>query len=248
VLQELHDIDEDNVYVVDDEAFIQSARMSLLADEIAYSGVRKRFHMYVRSDTVLRSPEIIEQWAAIGLDSVLVGAETMDDGELDDYQKGTSAHQTQAAIQLLHSLGVKVRANFIIRQEYGQVQFRRLADVMETLGVDYPSFSVLTPLPGTVLYEQTRHQFISDNPDLFDCYHTILPTRLPLDEFYSELAMLLRNTARRDGLGDLRDAGAKSDHPLFYYANDNAFEQMVAAVRRGYELNSVGWRGADVVA
>jgi hypothetical protein len=43
---------------------------------------------------------------------------------------------------------------------------------------------MLTPLPGTDFNEEVRERLISHDYDLFDFIHTVLPTALPLKEFY----------------------------------------------------------------
>lgn len=237
ILRELGDIDLANVYVVDDEAFIQPRRMQELADGIASSGISKRYHMYLRTDTALRHSSVIERWAEIGLDSVLVGAESMDDAELDGYQKGTNARQTRDAIALFHSLKIKVRANFIVRPTWGEEDFLRLRYLVDELEIDMPSFSVLTPLPGTELYESVRDRLISRNPELFDCYHTLLPTQLPIERFYDALALLMEATASRTSPGVL----SASDPSVFYFSNRSAFDRMMHALRNGSSLNGERW-------
>jgi methyltransferase len=230
VLTELTDIAQRNVYLVDDEAFIQPSRMLELADAIAAAGIDKRYHMYVRTDTALRRPEVITKWAEIGLDSVLVGAESMTSDELTGYGKGTRPKQTVEAIDLFHSLGVRVRANFIAQPTWDDADFDQLVRTIEHLDVDMPSFSVLTPLPGTDLYDDTADGFISDEPELFDCYHTLLPTRLPLERFYARMAGLLQMASARTGVGLNSDGQAA----VFYHSDDDAFGQMLATVRRGH--------------
>jgi hypothetical protein len=44
----------------------------------------------------------------------------------------------------------------------------------------------LTPLPGTDLYQEVSDQLITHDYDYFDFIHTLLPTALPLKEFYAE--------------------------------------------------------------
>jgi methyltransferase len=237
IIRELGDVEVDNVYVVDDEAFIQSRRMLELADAIAQAGIRKRYHMYLRTDTALRRPDVIARWAAIGLDSVLIGAESMRDAELDGYVKGTTSAQTRAAIALFHELRIKVRANFIVQPSWTEADFDYLEQMVAELEVDVPSFSVLTPLPGTDLYDGHREDLISDNPELFDCYHTLLPTRLPLERFYDALARLLENTAARTSAGLNRT----HDPSVFYYSHAGAFDRMLDAIREGHRWNRERW-------
>lgn len=226
ILEELQAIEGENVYVVDDEAFIQPRRMLALADAIEDAGVRKRYHMYVRTDTALRRQDIMERWAAIGLDSVLVGAESMTDSELVGYQKGTSAQQTQDAIELFHRYGVKVRANFIVDPSWDEDGFDRLERTITELGVDLPSFSVLTPLPGTDLYDESRAQIITRDPDMFDLWHSVLATKLPPERFHDRLAGLFVLASGRSD-----DASSA----VFYYGNDDAFDRMVRSIRDGWD-------------
>jgi len=235
IVQELSEIEGKNIYVIDDEAFIQPQRMRRLASVVAEARLSKRYHMYVRADTIMRDCAVIEAWADIGLDSVLVGAESMRPDELDLYDKRAKVDETSAAVRFLHSLGIKIRANFIVRPTYTKDDFDRLAGTVTDLGIDLPSFSVLTPLPGTDLFNDTRAELISDNPDLFDCYHTLYPTRLPIEEFYSELAGLLQKTAAHNASG--ADAS-----PMFYYSQRDAFGRMLKAIKNGYLLNDVPWR------
>ncbi|MBV1850716.1 B12-binding domain-containing radical SAM protein [Catellatospora tritici] len=228
IVGELNDIPNRNIYVVDDEAFIQPQRMLELADAIEQDGLDKRYHMYVRTDTATRRPDVITRWAQVGLDSVLIGAESMTDNELDGYHKGTDSGQTRQAMDLFHGLGVKVRANFIVRPGWDDADFDRLHRTIDELGVDMPSFSVLTPLPGTDLYDEVRHDLISDDPELFDCYHTLFPTRLDPARFYERVAGLLLAASNRGGDGD--------GPGVFYFSTDDAFGRMVESVRQGHLL------------
>ncbi|NMA69299.1 MAG: B12-binding domain-containing radical SAM protein, partial [Desulfitobacterium sp.] len=56
------------------------------------------------------------------------------------------------------------------------------------LNVSYSALTILTPLPGTTLYEQTKDRLLTNDPEFFDFMHTVLPTTLPLKEFYNEYA------------------------------------------------------------
>jgi hypothetical protein len=48
----------------------------------------------------------------------------------------------------------------------------------------------MTPLPGTELYDARKNELLSLKPELYDLVHTLLPTTLPLQEFYKEFANL----------------------------------------------------------
>jgi hypothetical protein len=62
--------------------------------------------------------------------------------------------------------------------------------VAGALEIDGPGFSVLTPLPGTDLWDETEESLQTRDWELFDIAHAVLPTKLPLDEFYRQYAGL----------------------------------------------------------
>lgn len=60
------------------------------------------------------------------------------------------------------------------------------------LDLDLATFAVLTPLPGTDLYQEVSGQMIAHSCDYFDFIHTLLPTALPLKDFYEAYYQLYR--------------------------------------------------------
>jgi hypothetical protein len=69
------------------------------------------------------------------------------------------------------------------------------------MDIDQPAFTILTPLPGTELYEERRHELVTHDYLLYDVTHTVLPTRLPLERFYERFARLYSMTAKHQRLG-----------------------------------------------
>jgi hypothetical protein len=51
---------------------------------------------------------------------------------------------------------------------------------------------VLTPLPGSRLWEEKRSELLTEDYSCYDCLHAVLPTRLPREEFYRQFANLYR--------------------------------------------------------
>jgi radical SAM superfamily enzyme YgiQ (UPF0313 family) len=133
-------------------------------------------------------------WREIGLEKVFVGLEFFRDQDLDNIAKGTSTRDNEAAIRILASLGIEPYPSFIIRPEWGREDFKELRRYCRNLELSFGAFAVLTPLPGTDLYEQTKDQLLTSNYDYFDFIHTVLPTTLPLKDFYNEYYQLYRKS------------------------------------------------------
>jgi radical SAM superfamily enzyme YgiQ (UPF0313 family) len=190
IVEELASIAEDFVFFADDESLIDTARMKILAELIRSSGIKKRYFLYGRADTIARSPELLELWRSVGLERVFVGFEFFRDEDLALIHKGSSASDNEKAARILADLGIEVYASFIVRPEFTKEDFAAFPPYCEKLGLHFATFAVLTPLPGTDLYEEVKDRLLTRNYDLVDFLHTLLPTTLPLKDFYEEYYQL----------------------------------------------------------
>ncbi|MDH4230968.1 MAG: B12-binding domain-containing radical SAM protein [Nitrospirota bacterium] len=194
IIDELKTITEEYIFFADDESMLDTKRMDKLADMIKESGIMKRYFVYGRSDTIVSHPELIEKWKGIGLERVFVGLEFFRDSDLKNIKKGSTVANNVKAVQILKDLELDIFPNFIVRQDFGKKDFRQFREFCLNLDLDFVGFSVLTPLPGTELYEEQKDKFISSEYDHFDFFHTILPTRMPLKDFYKELITLFNRS------------------------------------------------------
>jgi radical SAM superfamily enzyme YgiQ (UPF0313 family) len=194
IIEELGTIQEDYVFFADDESLLDTARMRLLANLIQESGIRKRFFLYGRSDTISHHPDLLEQWKKAGLERIFVGLEFMRDRDLKLVRKGSTVENNEKAVTILKDLGIDIWPMFMVRPEFDRREFTDLRKYCLDLDLDFIGFSVLTPLPGTDLYEEVRGRLINANYDYFDFFHTLLPTKLPLKDFYRELASLFKRS------------------------------------------------------
>lgn len=193
VVEELAQIEEEFVFFADDESLLDAARMTMLARLIKEAGIRKRYFLYGRSDTITRNPDLLTVWRDIGLERVFVGLEFFRDEDLNYIRKNSTSKDNENAVRILHNLGIDVYASFIVRPEFTRADFAALRRYCRRLKLNFASFAVLTPLPGTDLYQEVADQLITRNHDYFDFLHTLLPTALPLKEFYAECHRLYKN-------------------------------------------------------
>ncbi|MFC1994132.1 B12-binding domain-containing radical SAM protein [Chloroflexota bacterium] len=195
VVEELSNIEEKFVFFADDESLVDSARMKKLAALIKDSGIQKRYFLYGRSDTIARNPDLLEIWKGIGLERVFVGLEFFRNEDLNYIRKGSTLSDNEKAVRVLQDIGIEIYPSFIVRPEYSKADFAAFRQYCQNLGFGFASFAVLTPLPGTDLYEEVKDQLLTHDYDYYDFIHTLLPTALPLKEFYEEYYQLLRKAA-----------------------------------------------------
>lgn len=192
VLSELQKIEEPYVLFVDDNFLVDIKRAEEIAILIKESGLKKKYTFQARSDTIARYPHLIRLWKDIGLKGVFIGFEKVDDRELDELKKRTKVSHNDRALEILKDLGIEVWASFIVDPGYSREDFQKIADYVRSRKIRTPTFSVLTPLPGTKLFEELKEKIVTFDLDLFDIAHCVLPTKLPLPEFYREFCGLYR--------------------------------------------------------
>jgi radical SAM superfamily enzyme YgiQ (UPF0313 family) len=194
IVEELGTIKEKFVFFADDESLLDTKRLGVLADLIQRAGIKKRYFLYGRSDTVAKHPDLIEQWKKVGLDRVFVGLEFMRDADLKLLRKGSTAENNKTAVKVLKRLGIDIYPTFIVRPEFDRRDFADLRNYCLDLDLNFIGFPVLTPLPGTDLYSEVKDKLITSNYDYFDFFHTLLPTTLPMRDFYKELTTLYKRS------------------------------------------------------
>lgn len=194
IVEEIAGLEEENVFFADAESMVNAPRMSRVAQLIKERGIEKKFYCYSRSDTVVKHPELFKQWREVGLDRVFVGFEFFRDGDLDDVHKSSTIEENERAMRTLNALDISMIASFLVRPSFDKEDFRAFREYCQRLKRELKFsmflFSVLTPLPGTEFYEEAKGQLITHNYDHFDLFHPVLPTKLPMDEFFQELLKL----------------------------------------------------------
>jgi len=193
VVEELAAIEAPNVFVTDDIFWLDVKRGEELAHRIRRAGIRKYFTVQTRTDIVCRFPHLIELWKECGPLAIFLGLEAIDDRGLASLEKKNTAANNERAIEILKSLGVGFTPNFIVDPAWGHEDFARLRDWITRTGAYNSGFSILTPLPGTDLWSSARDRLAVDDWEMFDIVHAVLPTRLPLEEFYAEYSGLWRH-------------------------------------------------------
>ena len=189
-VEELATIEEPYVFFSDDEALIQSDRMLQMADRIEQAGIKKQFFFMTRSDTVRRRPDVIERWAQIGLKRVLIGFESPRPRDLKEYNKAASVEDNNECIRILKQNKQEINSMFIVDQDYQPDDFKAMSDYVAQHGLETPIYCILTPYPGTVTYEKHKFEVIVKDWDYWDLLHTVLPTKMPMRDFYLEYSKL----------------------------------------------------------
>lgn len=196
VAEELDQVREEYVLITDDNFLLSVPRAEAIARELRSQRIRHRYTIQARSDTVVKNPDLLRLWKEVGLYRVFIGIEKVDDQELEALNKKNTVENNVRALDVLRRLGIAVTPSFIVDPDYTRRQFDKLRAFLRRYRISAPSIAVLTPLPGTELYRKWRDRLITSNYELYDLFHSVIPTRLKLEEFYREFTSLYRTAVR----------------------------------------------------
>lgn len=193
VVEELQGIEAPNVFITDDIFWLDVRRSEEMAKQIKAAGIRKYFTVQTRTDIICKFPHLIEMWKECGSLAIFLGLESITDEGLKAVNKKNTAATNVRALSILKEMGVGYTPNFIVDPAWDHDDFERLRLWIEETGAYNSGFSVLTPLPGTDLWESAKAQVTTHNWEMFDIVHAVLPTKLPLKDFYEEYSRLWRH-------------------------------------------------------
>lgn len=180
------------IRLVDANAFANVSHAQKLAQAILDAGIRKHFLVDVRSDTVVRHPDLIRLWKKAGLRSVVIGFEEITDGDLLSMNKASTVSANDDAIAILHELGVTIVGDFIVSADYDDARFEALGAYLAERRIDLPMLSVLTPLPGTPLHAAMQDRIVIRDLDYYTLTNAVVATRLDERRFYEQYAGLVK--------------------------------------------------------
>ena len=182
------------IRLVDANTFGDVTRATALGHALLASGLGKQYLADIRSDTVVRHPEMLRQWKEAGLRAVIIGFEGIDDASLSAMNKANQATMNAEAISILNDLEITIVGDFIISPGYDENDFDRLDTYLGARQIDLPMITVMTPLPGTALFRQEQHRISNHNLDYYTLTNAVTPTKLEERRFYSRYAELLVNS------------------------------------------------------
>lgn len=164
--------------------------LEALAERLVVSGIRKDFIMDLRADTASAHPELIEKLARAGLKVVICGFESFRNEELRRYRKSSEANAIEAAVRVFHDCDILVRGNYVVPPDYTAEDFDALAQHAGSFPVALAGYTILTPMPGTQLYDELASRIVDRDLAKYNFFCCVLQTALPRDEFLARVGGL----------------------------------------------------------
>jgi radical SAM superfamily enzyme YgiQ (UPF0313 family) len=193
VLDELEQVQARHIFFVDDNLTADPHRAISLCQGMVERRLNKRFAIQASLE-MGQNEELLHWLQRAGCFLVFVGIESVDEGTLQHLRKAANlkvgvAHFADT-IGRIQAHGMAVAAGIILGNDNDTLEtFDRLEEFVTANGIDTPVYTILTPLPGTDLWDRLKAEgrLLMDNlPEryaYFDAHHvTYRPLRVTAND------------------------------------------------------------------
>lgn len=160
---------------MDDNFTLSSERVFKFADELEKRGLTDIYWWcFSRVDILVRNEEMVKRMAEVGAFMVFLGLESNNEDVLGSYNKNIKNDQQQQAIALLRKYGISIQGSFIIGDiDETKEMVLNTIKWAKQINARVTQFSILTPYPGTALYEDIEREkrFLHKKWEIYDALH-----------------------------------------------------------------------------
>lgn len=215
IIEEIKIISSQNkkihIFFVDDNFTANKERSKELLRRLIDDNMDIEWSAQVRSD-VAKDPELIELMRKSGCFGVYIGFESINPETLKLFNKNQKLEDAEACITLLKKHSINIHGMFVLGADTDNIEtIKNTEKYAKKLNINSVQFLILTPLPGTPVFEDLKKQgrLIHTDWSKYDAHHTVFEPKLmtaselhiqtlkSMSKFYSWYAMF-RNLLRLD--------------------------------------------------
>ncbi len=159
---------------MDDNFTLNSERVIEISEETLKRRLDIRWWCLSRADTIAKNEDMVRVAARSGLNMVFLGMESADEDVLKSYGKREDTATFIKAVELLRKYDVKSWASIMIGalNETGRM-ISKTINFIKKLDPHAVQISVLTPYPGTRLFEGVKKRITTRDWNLYDGAHSV---------------------------------------------------------------------------
>lgn len=208
------------LFFVDDNIVSNRAYARRLLSHLAERKVRWLGHASVN---IAKDPDMLRLCQQSGCMGLLIGFESLSAETMRSIgRKSRLQHNYLDAIQRIHDHGIGIDGSFVFGFDTDDPDvFSRTLDFVTLAGIEAPYFSILTPYPGTRLYQRMAKEKRITCTDWtrYDTSHVVFqPLTMSTDQLLEGYWTTFKNAYSPRGIADrLRNTSAPKD--FFYPMN-----------------------------
>ena len=140
-----------NVLIVDDNFTANMKRVEEICDKIILNDIKLDLICLSRVDVIKNHPNIIKKMSQAGFWLIFLGIESFNQKSLDGIQKKIQFRDIVQAINILHDNDILIVGSLLIGSNLDEKEsdIDLMIKIVKKLRIDFPLYSIMTPLPGT---------------------------------------------------------------------------------------------------
>ncbi|MDP3023956.1 MAG: radical SAM protein [candidate division Zixibacteria bacterium] len=153
---------------LDDNFTLNPNRVVDFCEKILHKGLDLEWWAFSRIDTIVKNEKMVQLMSKAGLRQVFIGFESGDQETLDGFGKNLEADTAFKGMEILRKNKIDAWGSFIIGcLDETSEMIKKTIRYAKRLNPAYAQFSVLTPYPGTRLYDSVKDRLLTDNWEIY---------------------------------------------------------------------------------
>jgi radical SAM superfamily enzyme YgiQ (UPF0313 family) len=146
------------LFFYDDNFTANRERITKICDLFSNEKLDITWTAQVRSD-IARDPELLHLMYTAGARLFYIGFESINDATLKAFHKSQTRADIEKAISTIHNVGITIHGMFIFGEDHDSIEsLHETVNFAIDQNVDTVQFMILTPFPGTQLYEKMKSE------------------------------------------------------------------------------------------
>ncbi len=169
-----------HVFFIDDNFAANKKRTKTLLKTLIDKKIKVEWSAQVRTD-VAKDPELLDLMKKSGCFAVFIGFESINPDTLSLYNKGQGLADIENSIKAVQRHSIRIHGMFVLGSDTDDIKtIRNTAKFAKKLNIDSIQFMMLTPLPGTEVFEEMKSsgRLIHTDWSKYDAHHTVFEPKL----------------------------------------------------------------------
>jgi len=169
-----------HIFFIDDNFAANKERTKALLRRLLEEGIHIKWSAQMRTD-IAKDPELLELMARTGCFNVFIGFESINPKTLALYNKHQKVEDVIGCIKTLKDASIKIHGMFVLGGDTDDIEtIRNTQKFVSRLNINSIQFMMLTPLPGTPVFEELTQEgrIIHTDWSKYDAHHAVFEPKL----------------------------------------------------------------------